>query len=656
MSRLSFDQEKELIQYFRDHPSLWNTKDKDYNNRMLRTTKLENIAKGLNLTRKDVYEKYRNLRTTFFREHKRVTQSTAQRPGDPPDQPSASGYVSKWRHYQNMLFLANVDRIKLESDGNGHHNEDSSSTDPIASLSTHGLNNGHEIELVDGSGGRGTSKLIAYTTAATTRPQLMDTSELEGVSHGALLSSLSSCNTSAGSIVNHHLNSHQNEENVILINSSDGNATAVNGGTILTHPNGAMNILNSRILSTTSIAQRPGTLSGASIATIAPNHSPLTSTHSVIYANHPASVAAPASLNRLKGDAASVNDLHRHLASPTGQIIPVPLHLSQFSGAALPPGVSINFYNPNNLPASAFTSPPVGTAVGAAGGSAGGSKSNGVAAISAPSGTCRSQLSPVAMQSTPIPAARKNSLFLLTSKEHSPVPSSSTTLTLDSSSSLEQSVSVASGAAAAAALSTYVLNNASLVNAASISAASSSSPMLHQTSSQFASNSSLSFGKVAFSGKPPTECPELRDVIKQVVVETIGELEDEEMSFCRSLAASLRTLERSQKELAKLELQQVIVQHTNPHYGKSNTGSLTAEEGRFGGSSTLLRSNSNGERNGNGDSTNTVATITKSGTIASNSEKSAPCENSTNNKLDNGQTTIGEGDPNGRHQHHSNKS
>ncbi len=138
-----------------------------------------------------------------------------------------------------MLFLANVDRIKLESDGNGHHNEDSSSTDPIASLSTHGLNNGHEIELVDGSGGRGTSKLIAYTTAATTRPQLMDTSELEGVSHGALLSSLSSCNTSTSSIVNHHLNSHQNEENVILINSSDGNATAVNGGTILTHPNGA---------------------------------------------------------------------------------------------------------------------------------------------------------------------------------------------------------------------------------------------------------------------------------------------------------------------------------------------------------------------------------------------------------------------------------
>lgn len=52
MNRLNFEQEKDLIQYFRDHPSLWDTKNKDYNNRMLRTQKLENIAKILNLTSK----------------------------------------------------------------------------------------------------------------------------------------------------------------------------------------------------------------------------------------------------------------------------------------------------------------------------------------------------------------------------------------------------------------------------------------------------------------------------------------------------------------------------------------------------------------------------------------------------------------------------
>lgn len=50
MNRLNFDQEKQLIEYFRDNPSLWNTKDRDYNNRMLRTQKLETIAQFLHLT------------------------------------------------------------------------------------------------------------------------------------------------------------------------------------------------------------------------------------------------------------------------------------------------------------------------------------------------------------------------------------------------------------------------------------------------------------------------------------------------------------------------------------------------------------------------------------------------------------------------------
>lgn len=556
-----------------------------------------------------------------------------------------------------MLFLA--DKIKEESDGNGNHNEDSSSTDPIASSSTHGLNNGNDIELVlDGSAGRGHSKLIAFAGSAANRPQLMDTSELEGVTHGALVQNISTL-TTPGSIVNHHLNSHQHEENVILINSSDGNTTALNGGTLLAHHNGAgckfsfvkcvfkvftnklyvVNILNSRILST-SIAQRAGNLPGTSIATMASVNSPLTSTHSLIYASHPATLATPVSLNRLKSES-SVNDLHRHLTSPPGhQIIPVPLHLSQLQGTgvtALAPGVSIGFYN-HNLAGTSFASPQqVATALG-------GVKSSG-AAISTASSSCRSQLSPVPLQSTPIPASRKNPLYLLTSKDHSPVTSSSTPLSLDNTSSLEHSVSVSG----AAPLSTYVLSSAGLVNAASISAASNSSSILHQAASQF-TNSSVSPGKTTTTGKLPVEGTEL---IKQVVLETIGELEDEEMSFCRSLAASLRYLDRSQKEVAKLELQQVIVRHTNPNYGKCTAFLSGTEEGRHVGSCTL-RSNSNGDHNGNGGSTNTVSTITKSGT---NSEKTASCEKSTNNKLqDNGQTMIGEGgDPNGHH-HHSNKS
>ena len=50
MNRLTFEQEKQLIYFFRVNPSLWNTKDKDYNNRLLRTQKLETIASFLSLT------------------------------------------------------------------------------------------------------------------------------------------------------------------------------------------------------------------------------------------------------------------------------------------------------------------------------------------------------------------------------------------------------------------------------------------------------------------------------------------------------------------------------------------------------------------------------------------------------------------------------
>lgn len=51
MYRLTLDQEKQLIVFFRDNPSLWNTKDKEYNNRTLRGNKLEQIARQLGLTR-----------------------------------------------------------------------------------------------------------------------------------------------------------------------------------------------------------------------------------------------------------------------------------------------------------------------------------------------------------------------------------------------------------------------------------------------------------------------------------------------------------------------------------------------------------------------------------------------------------------------------
>lgn len=158
MHRLKLEQEKQLIDYFRDNPSLWNNKDKEYNNRALRVQKLDTIARLLSLTRewivkrvsfltsllllagKDVYEKYRNLRTTFFREFKRVKSSN--------ENGSAEKYVSRWRHYQNMLFLTKENFNDINSVS--VLNEDSTSQQH-AGASGGALGNGNEIEFVDAS-------------------------------------------------------------------------------------------------------------------------------------------------------------------------------------------------------------------------------------------------------------------------------------------------------------------------------------------------------------------------------------------------------------------------------------------------------------------------------------------------------------------------
>lgn len=49
---LHVEQEKQLIDYFRDNPSLWCKTHRDYNNRSVRSEKLEEIARQLGLNRK----------------------------------------------------------------------------------------------------------------------------------------------------------------------------------------------------------------------------------------------------------------------------------------------------------------------------------------------------------------------------------------------------------------------------------------------------------------------------------------------------------------------------------------------------------------------------------------------------------------------------
>lgn len=65
---------------------------------------------------------------------------------------------------------------------------------------------------------------------------------------------------------------------------------------------------------------------------------------------------------------------------------------------------------------------------------------------------------------------------------------------------------------------------------------------------------------------PTNSGNEIRDAIKSVVHEVLLDNDDEEMAFCRSLAASLRVLDRRQKEIAKFKLQQVMLGITNPEF------------------------------------------------------------------------------------------
>lgn len=141
---------------------------------------------------------------------------------------------------------------------------------------------------------------------------------------------------------------------------------------------------------------------------------------------------------------------------------------------------------------------------------------------------------------------------------------------------------------------------------------------------------------------------DVREVIKNVVQEAIVDYEDEEMAFCRSLAASLRTLDRSKKDVAKLELQQVIVRYTNPSYCKSNLNMSTSLEEEQGdvqrNECNAINTASSSNTNGHGKSTRkqkstsnavstimTVMSITAANTSKPNtgiklSEKSAKSE------------------------------
>ncbi|KAM9840949.1 uncharacterized protein ACBR49_014474 isoform 2-T2 [Aulostomus maculatus] len=94
------EKERALIDFYYDHSCLWNKKSENHNNRQLRLRLLETLRSQLSdhsvsFSVEDIKCKFKNLRTVFNREYKAVQASRT----------SDKVYQSKWKHYQQLLFL-----------------------------------------------------------------------------------------------------------------------------------------------------------------------------------------------------------------------------------------------------------------------------------------------------------------------------------------------------------------------------------------------------------------------------------------------------------------------------------------------------------------------------------------------------------------------
>ncbi|XP_035040908.2 uncharacterized protein LOC118125933 [Hippoglossus stenolepis] len=94
------ERERALITFYCEHGCLWNKKSENHNNRQLRLRLLEALRaqlsdQSVSFSVEDIKCKFKNLRTVFNREFKAVHASRA----------SDKLYVSKWKHYQQLLFL-----------------------------------------------------------------------------------------------------------------------------------------------------------------------------------------------------------------------------------------------------------------------------------------------------------------------------------------------------------------------------------------------------------------------------------------------------------------------------------------------------------------------------------------------------------------------
>lgn len=100
-SRTHWDQRDflKLIKLYESHSLLWDTKNEDYSNRFARLESIQSLARVMNKPRQEVESKLRNLRTQFFKNHKRIQEMV-----------KTNGRITGtvWFGYKPMMFLANV--------------------------------------------------------------------------------------------------------------------------------------------------------------------------------------------------------------------------------------------------------------------------------------------------------------------------------------------------------------------------------------------------------------------------------------------------------------------------------------------------------------------------------------------------------------------
>ncbi|XP_053266656.1 uncharacterized protein LOC128424487 [Pleuronectes platessa] len=131
--------ERALITFYCEHSCLWNKKSENHNNRQIRLRLLETLRaqlsdRSVSFAVEDIKNKFKNLRTVFNREFKAVRASRA----------SDRLFVSKWKHYQQLLFLCECcdedegpDDLQDDKEAEPGNQTPSSTRSSFSSSSTH---------------------------------------------------------------------------------------------------------------------------------------------------------------------------------------------------------------------------------------------------------------------------------------------------------------------------------------------------------------------------------------------------------------------------------------------------------------------------------------------------------------------------------------